>query len=448
MKTRNLFGILLMIFLIMTGLMACSDDNNSSEPRFVENAKIKEEGQTLSPGQIVHLEGEGYLDGDDVILNFYWELNQPYFPEGYIKGYRAEILTRSPEGLTIQMPYRKPESRVEVMLMRSGEMMAIGEVHLKDGMTPKDFRLYGINNNLHSKGSWVDAIQINRCVYDQNVGYEEISWEMDEHPDFHSVVGVHKGYGLCGLATTEGVQYPFFFDFCTLKWKKLSNNKTIALFNTPSTIGALQTRDGKSYSINDLSSNLEICDDYATAKTKSSKPQAAFLLPDGLKAEQFGEYPGAYYWQSYYKQSYMLFSANKGNGKWTPVIFNPGKGFNVLDDIDADGLIPFSFFVETEGEKDDHKLISGYLVTLESKQNSSELYLLDENMKLQKEPFAIFPNRAVSVSANYEKLGTLTVHFEGHRAGNLTYEYSWYTKEWKPINSMNGHTYDEIVWTN
>lgn len=69
-------------------------------------------------------------------------------------------------------------------------------------------------------------------------------------------------------------------------------------------------------------------------------------------------------------------------------------------------------------------------------------------MKLQKEPFATFPNRAVSVSANYEKLGTLTVHFEGHRAGNLTYEYSWYTKEWKLINSMNGHTYDEIVWTN
>lgn len=444
MKTRNLFGILLMAFLVMTGLTACDDDNNTSTSQFVENAKIKEEGQILSPGQIVHLEGEGYLDSDNVILNFYWEINEPYFPEGYIKGYYAEILTRASDGIIIQLPYRKPESRVEVMLMRSGGMMKIGEVRLKDGTTPKDFRLYGINNNLHNKGSWTDATQIMRCIYDKNTEYKEISWPMDEHPDFHSAIGLHKGYGLCGLAATEGVQYPFFFDFCNLKWKKLSNYKTIALFNTPSVIGALQTMDGEKYTINVISSDLET-EDYATAKTKSSagKTPPAYPLPDGLKAEQFGEYPGAYY-----NQAYTLFSANKGNGKWTPVIFNPDKGIYTLNDIDADGLIPFSFFVKAEGEKDNQKRISGYLVALESKQNGSELYLLDDNMKLQKEPFATFANRAVSVSANHEKQGTLTVHFEGHREGNVTYEYSWSTKEWKPVNLMGGHVHDEIVWTN
>lgn len=444
MKTGNLFGILLIAFFVMTGLMACSDDNNTSKSQFVENAKIQEEGQTLSPGQIVHLEGDGYLDSDNVILNFYWELNEPNFPEGYIEGYYAKILTCTSDGIAIQMPYRKPESRVEVILMRGGEMMPIGEVCLKDGTTPKDFRLYGINNNLHNKGIWIDAIQIMRCVYDENAEYKEISWPMDEHPDFHSAVGLHRGYGLCGLAATEGVQYPFFFDFCTLQWKKLSNFKTIALFSTPSMVGALQAMDGEKYSINVISSDLETWD-YATAKTKSSfeKPQPAYPLPDGLKAEQFGEYPGAYY-----NQSYILFSANKGNGKWTPVIFAPDKGFYVLDDINADGLIPFSFFVKAEGEKDNQKLISGYLVALESKQNGSEFYLLDDNMKLRKEPFATFANRAVSVSASHEKQGILTVHFEGHRAGNVTYEYSWGTKEWKPVSLMGGHVHDEIVWTN
>lgn len=445
MKTKELLNILFAVFFIAAGLTACSDDDNLSTPQFVENAKIQEEGQTLSPGQIVHLEGKGYQEGDDVILNIYWKLNEPLFPEGYIKGDRAEILTRTPDGITIRMPYRKPESRVEVMLMRGGEMMMIGEVRLKDGTTPKEVKLYGINNNLHNKGHYIDALQIERCGDEESWEHEQTSWSLEEHPDFHSVVGLWRTYGLCGLAQEEGVPYPFFFDFCTLEWKKLSDIKTIALLNAFTAIDALQTRDGKNYKPNNISANLE-SSNYATATTKSNvNPSPGFPLPEGLKAEQFGEYPGAFT-----DKHIRLFSANKGNGKWTPVIYDMYSGFYALDDIDADGLIPFSFPVRDEKvEITKKKWIFGYIVAREKAENGSEFYLLNDNpLSLQQEPFAVFPNRAVSISSNLNKPGTFTVHFEAYRNGNITCEYSWETKEWKDIHHFSGHTHDEIIWAN
>lgn len=70
MKNRNFLRILLMALLAVVGLTACSDDE-PDVPVFVENARILENGETLSPGTIVHLEGRGYLETDDVILDFF-----------------------------------------------------------------------------------------------------------------------------------------------------------------------------------------------------------------------------------------------------------------------------------------------------------------------------------------------------------------------------------------
>lgn len=437
MSTKALFGILLAAFFIVTGLTACDDDE-----KFIENAKIQEEGQTLSPGEVIHLKGKGYLKSDEVMLNFYWETGKADFPEGYLKAYRAEILSYTQDEITIRMPYRKPESRVEILLMRNGKMMMIGEVRLKDGTTPKDARLYGINN-IYRKGGQIDALQIMRCKYDPNAAYEMTSWPLEEHSDFHSVVGVWGSYGLCGLAKREGVEYPFFFDFCTSEWKQLSNLKTIALFGFQGMVGALQTTDGEKYEINFISNELEKCD-YATAKTKSSAGlHRRFPLPEELKPEHFGEYPGAYT-----NELYVLFSANKGNGKWALVVFDFQHGFYVLNEIEADKLIPFSVCLSAEENIAKQKWVTGYIVARKGAENDSELYLLKENASELKEPFAVFPNYAVSASANEKKPGTLTVHFEADRNGNVTREYLWETKEWKSVNGLMGHCHDEIIWTN
>lgn len=85
MKTKFFFGMLFVVFLTVAGLTACSDDKEPEIPAFVENARILENGETLSPGTIVHLEGQGYLETDDVTLNFFWETGDKLIPEGSIK---------------------------------------------------------------------------------------------------------------------------------------------------------------------------------------------------------------------------------------------------------------------------------------------------------------------------------------------------------------------------
>ena len=205
---QNYFTILLVAILTMAGLTACGDDKEPEIPAFVENARILENGETLSPGTIVHLEGQGFLETDDVTLNFIWETGDKLIPEGYIKGYYAKVISKSSNGITIQMPYRKPASRVEVNLIRGGKIMNVGNVNLTDGLTPTELNLYGVYNATKIETSLEK--QITRLVAEGNDISDLESWTLDIHPDFHSAVGVYRAYGICGLSKENNNQYPFY----------------------------------------------------------------------------------------------------------------------------------------------------------------------------------------------------------------------------------------------
>lgn len=443
-KMKESFVMPLMVMLTLICMSSCRGDDEPPVTPLIENSKIQEEGQTLSPGATVHLEGNGFTENDNVWLAIYWESGDALLPESRIECY-AEILSRTSESITIRMPYRKPASRVEIKLMRHGETMKMGTVYLTDGTTPKEMRLYGINNNLHNKGPWVDELLITRWMDDNTVASGTETWPLERYPDFHSAVGASRLYGACGLSREGDRQYPYFLDFYSQEWKQLSDLNTIALYSNVSYIEALQTVDGENYFLETISSGLDKCDDYAvnTRTDKPGVPIKTFPLPEGLTAEMFGEYPG-----TYTGTDNVLFSANKSNGIWAPVIYNIQSGFKVLDDVEADGLIPFSFMVKTDGDKNATTWIAGYIVARDNAKNGTELYLTDGNSLLTKEPFAVFPNRAVSASANHDKPGTLTVHFTASRDGNVTFEYSWESKEWSSVHNAFGNTYNEIVWLN
>ena len=437
--------IISFLFIDCLFMTACSDKYESEVPAFINNAGILENGETLSPGSIVHLAGSGYRESDHVILNFFWDTGDKIIPEGSIKGYRAKIISASNDGMTIQMPFRKPASRVEVNLMRDGKSMYIGSVNLTDGLTTKEFNLYGINNNTKIKTSIEN--QITRWVDKDNLPCDLKSWGLDTHPDFHSAVGAYRAYGICGLANENGIQYPFFFDLCTQEWNRLSDLNTIALFSDGNTIGAMQTLDGKLYGANDISHNLDRSEDYRISR--SSLPAMGFKLPlpDGIEAEQFGEFPGTY------TERGVLLSADRGNGKWVPVFFSPTDGFSISDEIEAKRLIPFAVRQSTAHtvSKEANGFsgwIAGFIVVKENFENGSMsfLYTIDDNLSFSQEPIATFPNQALSAAANHDRPGTLTVHFEAYLSGNVTSEYSFDRQEWTPINASG--TFDEIVWIN
>ena len=118
-------------------------------------------------------------------------------------------------------------------------------------------------------------------------------------------------------AKENGVQQPFFLDFCTGEWKALSfyDYNTLALvIGSGNDIAAIQQR-GKGYSLYNVSAGLEQSN-YAT-KTRSNfpMPEPQFELPEGYTPEQFGDYPGVFMQGN----EIILLSARKGNGKWVPI---------------------------------------------------------------------------------------------------------------------------------
>lgn len=431
--------IITFLFLACLFLASCYHDNEPNSPVFIKNARILEEGQTLSPGTIVHLAGTGYLDSDDVILNFLWDTGNNLIPEGYTKGYHAEVLTKSSDGFTIKMPYRKPASRVEINIKRNGNMMIVGEVNLTDGITPQEFNLYGVFNATKIQTSLEK--QILRWANEDNNPSDMQSWSLDEYPDFHSVIGAYRIFGICGLSKENENQYPIFFDLCTQEWNKLSDLNTIALFGNGTTIGAIQTHDGKLYEAVDITANLDRSDEYSTSR--STPIPMSFSLPEELKGDQLGDFPGAY------TPNGILLAANKGNGKWIPVFFNFHKGFTTSEEIEAERIIPFA--IQPNGKENPHWTF-GYIVVKEHIENGNHsfLYTIDENGFLSQLPNAAILNKALSAAVNYNKPGMLTVHFDSHRDlgnGNITMEYSFAKQEWTPINVMGG-CFDEIVWIN
>lgn len=430
--------------LLTLSLFACSDDDSkTNEKQLVTNAKVLEDGEKVNPGDIIHIVADGFQEGDEIMLDFYWKRDDPTIPEGSLRAYRAEIIEQSAHSILVQMPYRKPESRVEILLFRGGDLMKMGEVRLNDGQTPPEHRLYGINNNLHKKVLFRDLTQIESMQLTEETTPIQRKWQIDEHPDFHSAINAVRTYGLCGLAEEEGIQKAFFFDFCTAKWKKLTDNPTLALAGNGSDVTAISGDPDYGYRASSIIDHLDR--NIFSSETRSTRMNipTVFELPQGLKPAYFGDYPGVFTHSS----RQILLSADKGDGVWVPVVFDRVKGFYKLDEVKADALIPFSFLISQGDKTSDNETLrrlSGYVIT--SEKEGSHFCLLDETeMKLQ-EAFTTFPNRVASVTSNNKRRGSFTVHFIAYRAGFLTEEFIWDTKEWKSLTW--GGVFDEIVWAN
>ena len=309
-------------------------------------------------------------------LDFRWDTGDPSFPEGSGMNNYAKIIEAKPNGISFLMPYRKPESRVRIILQRAADRMTLGELPVADGQTPKDFRLYGVNPGRNTI----------ETVWVQSKENAATKWDMSAHPDFHSIVNLEKTYGLCGLAKADGVQQPFFFDFCTGEWSPLNpsfNTLSLAVTNTGYFVSIQEKAPGKY----NLSTSLRQPEqsNYAT-RTSVVEKLPAFELPAGLSARQFGTYAGVFDPES----GTVFLSADKGSGKWVPVLFHIRKGFRVLDEIEAEALIPFSFSVP--GGKSQQRL-AGYVISSPSAKGGSRFCLLDKESPHLQEPFATLPHR-------------------------------------------------------
>lgn len=416
MKTLNS----IILFLILTlGAFVTSCDSKD-EPSRGSDLKLREEGMTLSPGSLVHVDGSDFSESSVVIINYSWETGAKNYPEGYIKGVRPKLISSTSEGITFMMPYRKPAARVEVIVNE----YPVGTLYITDGTTPRELSLYGITRS---------SVQtsITRCLTTDAAPSDLASWSIAGHPDFHSALGLYRAYGICGLAKdSKGKQCPYFLDLCTGDLTQLDRSNTLALFNLGvGKIGSIASSDGKLYRLDTISYRLEVSDDYYTQS--SGRAANGFPLPDGLKAEFFGEYPGIV------NGNQVLLSANRGNRQWTILAYSQEQGFSTFTDVEADALIPFSLL-----SADSTPIrTSGYIAV---RNGLSELFILNDAASLS-DPVAYYPARAISASPNHDRPGTLTVQFISDGTPT-TMEYIFSRNTW--VQTEQIPIYDEIVWIN
>ena len=413
----NIFIKAILCAVMVATMIGCNKKAFESEKELIiSDASLQEEGKTLAPGDAIHLLGEGYRQTDNVMLSFSWETGDKVIPIGQVSGVYAEIVSVEPERIEVLLPYRYPAARVDVTLMREGKTQDIGSLNITDGQAPKDLRLYGIKDK-----------SVDGYILDEN-GLGRKSFTADFSVNIHSVVNVPRSFGLCGLTEEDGDRCAVFLNFFTGKTEHLSGN-AIALSRTPTNmIAALCCRDNVC-TFNNLP--VEICADYMTKSSVTPVPvQPTYKLPEGLKAEYFGDYPGTY---SEKEGIYSyLFSANEGNGKWATVILRK-ESLRKIEELDAAAVIPF--WVGQD---------AGYIITFEG--GPSLFRIVNAETGKMDQPIYTYKSvRVLSANVHTDRPDHILLNIASGNATKIQ-DLDWKTKTLSPVSLPEN--YKEVLMAN
>lgn len=402
--------------VMVAAIIGCSKAFVSEKELIISDASLQEEGKTLAPGEVIHLLGEGYRQTDNVMLSFSWETGDKVIPIGQVSGVYAEIVSVEPGGVEVLLPYRYPAARVDVTLTREGKTQEIGSLNITDGQAPKDLRLYGIKDK-----------SVDGYILDEN-GLGRKSFTAVLSGNIHSVVNAPRSFGLCGLAEEDGNRSAVFLNFFTGKTEHLSGN-AIALSRTPTNmIAALCCRDNVC-TFNNLP--VEVCADYMTKSSGTPAPvQPKYDLPEGLKPEYFGDYPGTY---SEKEGIYSyLFSANEGNGKWATVILRK-ESLRKIEELDAAAVIPFRVGQD-----------AGYIITFEG--GPSLFRIVNAETGEMNQPIYTYKSvRILSANVHPDRPDHILLNIASGIATQVQ-DLDWKTKTLSPVSLPE--SYKEVLMAN
>lgn len=415
--------ILLNAMLVLTAAAVSSCNKNiNDEIVFIQDAMLEEEGRTCEPGGAIHLKGSGYQQTDNVMLTFTWETGDRMMPVGKASGIYAKKQDAAPDGIIAVLPYRYPAADVEVSIMREGQLQKIGSLKITDGRAPKDLRLYGLGSE--SKSIEGFTLDIN------NVGSRCLGIALPE--DLHSVINVPRSFGICGIMGRGEHRSAVLVDFFTGESETLADD-VLALFMTPANAAvAVVGRDGVC-TLRTLS--IEVGTDYMTKSYSPAPVQPTFTLPEGLKPEYFGDYPGVPLGTAEHI-SYLL-SACRGNGSWTTVILDK-DGFRKAEDIEAGAVIPFRAGND-----------AGYILAYDG---GPDLFCtVDPKTGLMNQAiYTCKMSKIVSATSNPEKPDHILLNFAEAFNGTKIYDLDWHDlKTLSPIAlPHSAGDYAEVLMAN
>ena len=133
---------LLLLFLFGAIFGACSD--KKVRPVLVTDIVMPPETWVFTPGDGVTVSAEGFEENDEIMFEICWEEGAEGFaPNGYARGVRGIVTSRTAASITFLAPGHYPASTTTVLLLRSGRLMPLGNIRVADGI-PKTAALYGI----------------------------------------------------------------------------------------------------------------------------------------------------------------------------------------------------------------------------------------------------------------------------------------------------------------
>ena len=424
MKRIRTIVALLALATVATVIYSCNKKafEPVDEVVFIQDARLEEEGMTRAPGDAIHLKGSGYQQTDNVMFTFTWETGDNLIPVGKASGIYAKKQETASDGITALLPYRYPAADVEVSVMREGRLQIIGSLKIADGQSPKELRLYGIDN----AGKSIDGFILDV----NNVGRKSLGVTLSE--DFHSVINVPRSFGLCGISGKGEHRTAEYVDFFTGKAETLATD-VIALVMTPTNAAvAVACKDGVC-TLQTLP--IEVGADYMTKSNTQPSTQPTFTLPEGLRTEYFGDYPGIFI-GSAESCSYLL-SANKGDGNWITVILDK-DGFRKVEEIEAAAVIPFR-----AGED------AGYIVTYEE---GPSLFrpVNAKTGEMEQANYTCKMGRILSATSNPQKSDHLLLNLSAPINGTHIYDLEWSNlKTLSPITLPSpASDYAEVLMAN
>lgn len=407
------------LLLLCLLLAACKDDDEAKQPIFVTNVSISDASKIFRPGEEVTITAEGFLEGDQLMLNARWPLPDEPIKEGYWRGKLAIITARTATSITFLAPGHLPASTVEIFLDRGKKYMSLGKISVADGQIPTEYQLYVISKPTPSQPGSIIHI-------DPATKKTTLVEELPEDQEFSLVVNSPGTGFLCGILKKGDSSSLASFDLSMNYWESFKTKYSPITTYTVGTgaIGAFtqSTNDG-------LTIEGIMLPSYTRNSRSSANP--LFKLPEGTKLEALSLYPGVHV------DGYLLFSADNGDGTFSPVVVKGGQ-MAKFDSIKTTALIPFwiPVYKDKEGMPADYyERVGGYIIS-GANGKETELRLWNTVTMSLEEPFATFPNPALSAATHFTgKTQELYVLFKATSNGNLIDIYDLQQKKWRSFQS-------------
>ena len=381
----------------------------------------------ILPGDKVTIKAQGFQTDDDIMLDIRWPLvDHPLFDEGYARGVSAVITEKTATSITLLAPGHYPASTTEVFLRRSGEMMSLGKIAVKDGQSPEEFQLYGIVNSKSNTDYPYSIEHIER-----GTGKITRVEQFTDGKEFSCAANISGSLTLCGIQSQGGNRNIANYDLSMNYWKWAELGQTVTLCTSYNNIVAIQEVDPNHVSTHVVSS---------WANTRSDYPAIPSIkLPDGMKSEALARYTGVI------TGSNLLLSADNGNGTFSPVVVDLGKhSMHALAPLQSTALIPFWIMVPVEDAGSmKYTLSGGYAVVTDS---GTEFRLWNTTTMSMAEPFATSPDYACSIATHMKDANTQELYvLSTGRSDQMIGVYDILKKEWNLRLFPGVYPYSEIV---